>query len=117
VRPETRVKLGSLLAQNSKLNGLTNADIEALPKGKRQINLLAAMTGVVAAFDSQVLAFDAEAALRYADMAVRARSLGKGFPTPDGYIAAIAVARGYCVATRDPSAFEAAGLQVIDPWA
>jgi predicted nucleic acid-binding protein len=36
--------------------------------------------------------------------------------TPDGYIAAIAAAHGFAVASRDASAFTAAGLRVIDPW-
>jgi predicted nucleic acid-binding protein len=47
---------------------------------------------------------------------VTARNAGKGFPTPDGYIAAIAASRGFAVATRDASTFSAAGLKVIDPW-
>lgn len=53
---------------------------------------------------------------RYADLAVAARNVGKGFPTPDGYIAAIATAHGFTVATRDASAFKAAGVLIIDPW-
>ncbi|EHD6004944.1 type II toxin-antitoxin system VapC family toxin, partial [Salmonella enterica] len=48
--------------------------------------------------------------------AVTARAAGKGFPTPDGYIAAIANARGFTVATRDVAPFQAAGLNVINPW-
>ena len=47
---------------------------------------------------------------------MRARRAGKGFPTPDGYIAAIAAAHGFAVASRDTSAFTAAGLTVIDLW-
>ena len=35
----------------------------------------------------------------------------------DGDSAAIAASKGFAVATRDPSAFHAAGLEVIDPWA
>lgn len=35
---------------------------------------------------------------------------------PDGYIAAIAAAHGFAVAARDRSAFEAAGIEVMDPW-
>ena len=46
----------------------------------------------------------------------RRAAAGKGFPTPDGYIAAIAAAHGFAVASRDTSAFTAAGLTVIDPW-
>ncbi|HVZ14200.1 MAG TPA: PIN domain-containing protein, partial [Bauldia sp.] len=62
------------------------------------------------------LSFDTQAARRYADLAVKARKAGKGFPTPDGYIAAIAAAHGFAVASRDTAAFTAAGLTVIDPW-
>lgn len=67
-------------------------------------------------FASSILPFDILAARRYADLAVKARVAGKGFPTPDGYIAAIAASRGFAVALRDTSAFKAAGLTVIDPW-
>ena len=35
---------------------------------------------------------------------------------PDGYIAAIAAANGFTVATRDTGAFEAAGTAFINPW-
>ena len=38
------------------------------------------------------------------------------FPIPDGFIAAIAAARGFAVATRDIAPYEAAGLEVINPW-
>ena len=55
-------------------------------------------------------------ARRCADLAVTARAAGKGFPRPDGAIAAIAAAHGFAVASRDASAFHAAGLTVFDPW-
>lgn len=55
-------------------------------------------------------------ARRYGDLAVKARAAGKGFPTPDGHIAAKAAAHGLAVASRDSSAFTAAGLTVINPW-
>jgi predicted nucleic acid-binding protein len=47
---------------------------------------------------------------------VTARSGGRGFPTPDGYIAAVAASRGFIVASRDTSPYEAAGVTVINPW-
>ena len=56
-----------------------------------------------------------DAARHYADLAVAARKAGKGFPTPDGYIAAIATAHGFTVATRDASAFNAAVVPMIAP--
>ena len=67
-------------------------------------------------FADRILPFDTAAARRYADLAVKARAAGRGFPTPDGYIAAIAAAHSFAVASRDTSAFKAAGLTVIDPW-
>ena len=90
--------------------------IGALPLGRRRDNLAAALDGVLGLFEPRILPFDTLAARRYGDLAVRARAAGKGFPTPDGYIAAIAAAHGCIVATRDTSAFEAAGLPLIDPW-
>lgn len=90
--------------------------IGVLPRGKRKDRLTAALDGVQALFAERILPFDTTAAHRYADLAVKARAAGKGFPTPDGYIAAIAAAHGFVVASRDTSAFTAAGLTVIDPW-
>jgi predicted nucleic acid-binding protein len=37
-------------------------------------------------------------------------------PEPDGYIAAVAASRGFIVASRDTSPYEAAGVTVINPW-
>jgi predicted nucleic acid-binding protein len=78
--------------------------------------LAARIDGLLEAFADRILPFDTAAARRYADLAVKARAAGRGFPTPDGYIAAIAAAHSFAVASRDTSAFKAAGLTVIDPW-
>ncbi len=90
--------------------------IGALPKGKRKDKLASALDGVMELFADRVLPFDIDAARHYADLAVKARAAGMGFPTPDGYIAAIAASKGFVVATRDTCAFDAAGVEVIDPW-
>ena len=90
--------------------------IGALTDGRRKSMLAARIDGLLEAFAGRILPFDASAARCYADLAVKARAAGKGFPTPDGYIAAIAAAHGFAVASRDTSAFKAAGLTVIDPW-
>lgn len=90
--------------------------IAALPKGRRKDRLTIALEGVVTLFGDRILPFDTEAARRYADLAVSARATGRGFPTPDGYMAAIAAAHDFAVASRDSSAFSAAGLTVINPW-
>jgi toxin FitB len=90
--------------------------IEILPSGKRRDMLQAGLQHTVELFADRVLPFDAKVAATYAGLAASARRAGKGFPTPDGYIAAIAASRGFAVATRDTAPFLAGGVEVIDPW-
>lgn len=115
-----RAWLDEQAAETLFLSSVTIAElmfgIGALPEGKRKERLTEALDGVMELFADRVLPFDVDAARRYADIAVKARAAGKGFPTPDGYIAAIAATKGFAVATRDNSAFDAANVTVIDPW-
>lgn len=90
--------------------------IAALPKGKRQNLLSQAFDGLTHMFNNRVLSFDMDAARHYAQMAVKARALGRGLPMADGYIAAIAASKGFMVATRDTAPFKAVGVVVVDPW-
>jgi predicted nucleic acid-binding protein len=90
--------------------------IAALPGGKRKTLLTRTLDGVIGLFENRVLPFDAQAARHYAELAVTARNSRRGFPTPDGYIAAIAASRCFLVASRDTAPFEAAGMTVINPW-
>lgn len=92
--------------------------IQALPQGRRRDLLDGALNALLELFRDRVLSFDTEAARCYAELAVAARNGGggRGFPTPDGYIAAIAASRGFIVASRDTAPFEAAGVAVINPW-
>ncbi len=115
-----RVWLDEQAAETLYLSSVTIAElmfgIGALPDGTRKEKLDDALDGVMELFADRVLPFDVGAARHYAELAVKARAAGKGFPTPDGYIAAIAASKGFAVATRDTSAFDAAGVAVIDPW-
>jgi len=115
-----RAWLDEQAAETLYLSSVTVAElmfgIGALPKGKRKDKLADALDGVMKVFADRILPFDVDAARRYADLAVQARAAGQGFPTPDGYIAAIAASKDFAVATRDASAFDAAGVEVIDPW-
>jgi predicted nucleic acid-binding protein len=112
--------LNAQVAETLYLSSVTLAEllygIGALPEGRRKKALASTLDGLLELFGSRVLPFDTEAAHCYAQLATRARAAGKGFPTPDGYIAATAVARGFAVASRDTSPFEAAGVSVINPW-
>jgi toxin FitB len=90
--------------------------VAAMPSGRRKDGKSMALDGLLELFGSRIVSFDADAARCYAELAASARSKGKGFPLPDGYIAATAAAKGFMVATRDIGPFEAAGLSVINPW-
>jgi toxin FitB len=118
--PGVRAWLDNQVAETLHLSTITIAEmtfgISSLPDGRRKTMLLEALDGVIRLFADRTLPFDEDAAFRYGDLAVKARAAGKGFPTPDGYIAAIAASRGFSIASRDASAFVAAGLEIIDPW-
>ena len=118
--PAVRAWLNAQAAPTLYLSSVTLAEllfgIAALPAGKRKDMLAKALDGLLGLFLNRVLPFDTDAARRYADLAVMARTGGRGFPTPDGYIAAIAASRGFVVASRDTAPFQAAGVPVINPW-
>ena len=118
--PAVLAWLDEQAAETLYLSSVTLAEllfgIGVLPAGRRKEALTQMLDGLLALFEDRVLAFDTNAARHYADLAVTARAVGKGFPTPDGYIAAIAKARGFTVATRDVAPFKAVGLNVINPW-
>jgi predicted nucleic acid-binding protein len=91
--------------------------IAALPPGKRRDTLHASVEQrVLPLFTGRILSFDEAAAETYATLRARARASGQAIASADGYIAAIAIAHGLMVATRDTGPFETAGLTVINPW-
>ena len=118
--PEVRAWLNTQVAETLYLSSVTLAEllfgIAALPVGKRKDMLEKTLDGLLMLFKNRVLPFDTEAARCYANLAVTAKINGRGFPTPDGYIAAIAASRGYIVASRDTAPYEAAHVLVINPW-
>jgi len=103
------------------LSTITVAELRAgvalLPAGKRRAGLLEDLEKrVLPTFAGRVLPFDMASTAAYAELLARVRAAGRGIETADAYIAAIAIANGFSVATRDASPFEAAGLTVINPW-
>ncbi|MDR0770085.1 MAG: type II toxin-antitoxin system VapC family toxin [Burkholderiales bacterium] len=108
------------VAETLYLTSVTVAEVlfglRTMPAGKRREALAQTMDGIIEVFADRILAFDTNAARHYADLAAMAQAAGKGFPAPDSYIAAIAFAYGFTVATRDVAPFKAAGLTVINPW-
>lgn len=118
--PDVIAWLNDQTAEALYLSSVTLAEllfgVGSLPAGKRKERLAQTLEGLVALFRGRILPFDAEAAQCYAELAVTARAAGKGFPTPDGYIAAIASSRHFSVATRDTAPYAAANVAVINPW-
>jgi predicted nucleic acid-binding protein len=117
---EVRAWLNEQVAETLHLTSVTLAEllfgIAPLPAGRRRNSLTRALEGLLELFGGRVLPFDTDAARHHAALAVAARNAGRGFPTPDGYIAAIAASRGFMVASRDTSPYEAGGLPVVNPW-
>ena len=112
--------LNDQAAETLYLSSVTLAEmlfgIAALSAGKRKDRLAQTLDGLMGLFRDRVLPFDVDAARHYANLAVAARAGGRGFPTPDGYIAAIAASRGFIVASRDTAPYKAANVTVINPW-
>ncbi len=118
--PAVRAWLNGQATETLYLSTVTLAEllfgIGALPVGRRKDLLAQTLDGLMRLFRDRVLPFDMDAARCFADLAVTAKTAGRGFPTPDGYIAAIASSRGFMVASRDTEPFKAANIRVINPW-
>lgn len=118
--PSVQAWLNNQAVETLYLSSVTLAEllfgIAALPTSRRKAMLTQALDGLMGIFKERVLPFDADAARHYADLAITAKGRGLGFPTPDGYIAAIAASRGFIVASRDAAPYEAANVTVINPW-
>lgn len=118
--PAVRAWLNAQATETLYLSSVTVAELlfgmGALPVGKRKDMLAQTLDGLMRLFRDRVLPFDMDAARCYAELAVSAKAAGRGFPTPDGYIAAIASSRGFIVASRDTAPYEAASVTVMNPW-
>jgi predicted nucleic acid-binding protein len=121
--PEVKVVawLNSQASETLHLSAISLAELmlgmAVIPNGRRKTELgLALGERALGLFGARVLAFDEAAASAYASVVSRARAVRRPINMADGQIAAIALAHGLTVATRDTAAFEVAGLTVINPW-
>ncbi len=123
VAPDSNVLtwIDAQMVETLYLSTITIAELRfglaSMPDGKRRTIYQDRLEReVLPAFTGRILSFDLDASQAYAQLMARAKQGGKAIGKADGYIAATAVARGLMVATRDTSPFEAAGLNVINPW-
>jgi toxin FitB len=97
--------------------GEVRLGIAVLPAGRRRRALHQRFEeSVVPAFADRILSFDEPASASYAILRARARANGRAIAVTDGFIAAIAHAHGFTVATRDTGPFDAAEVPVINPF-
>lgn len=121
--PEARVIewLDAQALETLYLSAMTVAELRAgvalLPAGKRRAALHENLEkNVLPLFLGRVLPFDLACTQAYAELLIKVRRAGSGIETVDACIAAVAVANGLAVATRDTAPFQGAGLSVINPW-
>jgi toxin FitB len=91
--------------------------IESLPTGGRRRALAVALGEQIASlFEDRTTPFDVTAAEAYAKVVTHAHRRGYAISVTDGQIAAVAASHNLKVASRDETPFQAAGLEVINPW-
>lgn len=122
-RPEARVIewMDAQALETLYLSAVTVAELRTgvalLPTGKRRMGLHDRLEKqVLPLFVGRVLPFDLDCTQVYAELVAKARAAGMAIATADGYIAAIAAAHGFAVATRDADPFQAVGVTAINPW-
>jgi len=88
-----------------------------MPAGRRRSDLVDRINRLFGnVFLGHVLPFDHDAAPHYAALMAHRRELGRPIATADAMIAAIALANGCKLATRNVTDFEDTGVEVVDPF-
>ncbi len=103
------------------LTAVTEAELRTgvaiMADGKRRDELAHAIDAMLREdFRGRILPFDSAAASVYATIAAERRAAGRPISQFDCQIAAIGNVHAAAVATRNARDFEAAGIEVIDPW-
>ena len=122
IRPEPKV-LAWLDAQGAEtlyMSAISYAELRfgllKLADGKRKNELAAKIERALQLFKDRMLGFTVEAAEQLAQIGARCKKIGKPATAPDAYIAAIAAANGFSVATRNVDHFKHTCVSVINPW-
>ena len=91
--------------------------IARLPDGKRRAQMAQNVQSMLDEdFSGRVLSFDLEAAVVYADLVAMRERQGLPMNVADAQIAAICLAHGATLATRNTKHFEGLGLTLMNPW-
>jgi predicted nucleic acid-binding protein len=121
-KPSTKVLewLDGQVAETLYMTTITRAELRfgvlRLPDGKRKKDLTGKIEEVLDLFNGRTLAFDVEASEQLAQILARTEKVGQKPPVPDAYIAAIAAAKRFAVATQNVNHFQSTGIPLINPW-
>ncbi len=89
---------------------------EILAPGKAKHHLVAAIDGLEAQFTGRILPLDAAAAIHYARLSAKRERAGRRIEQMDVLIAAIALANGAALATRNTRDFADLDLDLVNPF-
>lgn len=93
------------------------AGIENLPAGKKRSALADWLDDyVLPNFEGRVLSFDPKAAALWGRLTASNKKQGRPRPTIDTMIAAVALAHGLALATRNTKDFEGLSLKLVNPF-
>jgi len=122
LRPDPKVLawLDAQAAETLYMSTISYAELRfgvlKMPDGKRRNDLAAQIERALELFKDRMLEFNVKAAEQLAQIGARCKEIGKPATAPDAYIAAIAAASGFSVATRNVDHFKHTGVRVINPW-
>lgn len=102
------------LAVDPVVLGEVRFGILLLPPSRRRRKLESWFKEVVGQI--HCVSWDAETGLRWAELLVHLRSIGRPMPIKDSLIAATALTHGLQLATRNRRDFEACGVELVDPF-
>lgn len=92
--------------------------VERLPAGRRRNELDRLVSNAEQdLFTNRLLPVDREAAHEFGRIAAKRASMGRPIMPMDGMIAAIAIANGMAIATRDFDDFAGLGIELVNPFA
>lgn len=92
--------------------------VAILPEGKRKRDLtVSVMEMILQDFAQFVVPFDRLAAYEWGVLVAEQQLRGRTLGFADSQIAAVCLAQGASLATRNTRDFEGLGLDLIDPWA
>jgi toxin FitB len=90
---------------------------ERMPNGRRKQLVWASLEAVILEdFPGRILPFDTVAALEFGSLFAMRQAAGHPIIVGDAEIAAVCLANGATLATRNTKDFEGLGIRLINPW-